>query len=234
MILGLSQPTFLPWAGYFGLIDYVDDFIFLDHVQFDRRSRQQRNTIKINDSEHYITVPVLSKNKRDQKINEVLIDNKSNFFENHIKTIKHNYSKTKYFKNYSDDIFDIYRKNHLKLFELNLDLIYYFCKILKISCNFQYSSKLKIDNFSKEDLILEICKLKKCSHYISTIGSKNYLKDLNKFNENKIDIKFYEFLGKEYNQNGKLFIKNLSILDIVFNLGDETLNYIRENFKITS
>ena len=60
------------------------------------------------------------------------------------------------------------------------------------------------------------------------------MSDLHKFNENQINVKFYEFLGKKYNQNGKIFIKNLSILDIVFNLGDDALSYIRESFKITS
>ena len=85
MILAASQPAFLPWGGYFGMIDYVDDFLFLDHVQFEKRGRQQRNSIKINGKEHYLTVPVFSKNKRDQIISDVLIDNKSQFIENHIK-----------------------------------------------------------------------------------------------------------------------------------------------------
>ena len=234
MILGASQPAFLPWGGYFGLIDYVDDFVFIDHVQFDRRSRQQRNTIKINNNQHYLTVPVLSKNKRNQRINDVLIDSKVNFYKNHIETIKHNYSKTKYFHKYSNDVFKIYEKKHSKLFDLNVDLIIHFCKVLKISSNFNFSSNLDVSNYSKQELILEICKKKKCSDYISTVGSKDYLSDLHKFNENQINVKFYEFFGKKYNQNGNIFIKNLSILDIIFNLGDDALSYIRESFKITS
>ena len=179
-------------------------------------------------------MPVFSKNKRNQKINEVLIDDKSNFVEDHIKTLKYNYSKAKYFEKYSIDLFKIYKKKHKKLIDLNIDLIKYFCKVLKINNKFIFSSDLNVNNFAKEDLILEICKIKKCDDYISTIGSKIYLKNIIKFNENNINVKFYEFEGKKYKQFGNSFIKNLSVLDIIFNLGDDAINYIKENFKITS
>ena len=73
MKLAISQPTFLPWAGYFSLIDYVDHFIFLDDVQFEKRSWQQRNYISLDKKKFLLTVPVISKGKRFQNINEVLI-----------------------------------------------------------------------------------------------------------------------------------------------------------------
>ena len=103
---------------------------------------------------------MLSKNKRNQRINDVLIDSKVNFYKNHIETIKHNYSKTKYFQKYSNDVFKIYEKKHSKLFDLNVDLIIHFCKVLKISSNFNFSSNLDVSNYSKQELILEICKKK--------------------------------------------------------------------------
>ena len=85
MKLAISQPTFLPWCGYIGLIDYVDKFIFLDDVQFDKRSWQQRNYIKLDNDKHLITVPIKSKNKRFQKINEAEIDHDINFIDQHKK-----------------------------------------------------------------------------------------------------------------------------------------------------
>ena len=74
MKIAISQPTFFPWQGYFALIDFVDEFIFLDNVQFDKRSWQQRNYIKLNNNRHLMTIPVISKNKFTQKIFEVEID----------------------------------------------------------------------------------------------------------------------------------------------------------------
>ena len=71
MIIGISQPTFIPWYGYFGLIEYVDEFIFLDHVQFDRRSWQQRNYIKIKNEKKLLTIPTIKENRDNQKILDV-------------------------------------------------------------------------------------------------------------------------------------------------------------------
>lgn len=67
MKIAISQPTFLPWAGYIGLIDYVDKFIFLDNVQFEKRSWHQRNNIKVNNQRYLVTIPVYSKKKDIKK-----------------------------------------------------------------------------------------------------------------------------------------------------------------------
>ena len=67
MKLAISQPTFLPWAGYFALIDHVDEFIYLDNVQFTKRSWMQRNKIKSNDKELYLTISVNSKKNTYKK-----------------------------------------------------------------------------------------------------------------------------------------------------------------------
>ena len=73
MKVAIMQPAYLPWLGYFSLMDQVDKFVILDTVQFARRSWQQRNRIKTADGINMLTVPVIKKGKYDQKINEVLI-----------------------------------------------------------------------------------------------------------------------------------------------------------------
>ena len=100
MKIGISQPTFLPWQGYLALINYVDEFIILDDVQFDKRSWQQRNKIKLNNKELVLTIPVKTKGRYEQKIYEVAINNQTNFIEKHLKSIFLSYKKSKYFKNY--------------------------------------------------------------------------------------------------------------------------------------
>jgi len=231
MIIGISQPTFIPWYGYFGLIEYVDEFIFLDHVQFDRRSWQQRNYIKIKDEKRLLTVPVYSKGKFYQKINDVIINKENNYLNNHIKTIEHSYGKSKYFNLYSKDIFDIYKTNNDKLYDLNINLIKYFCKILEINAKFHLSSSyMKKDK--NQDLILELCKQHKAQQYISTLGSKEYLKNIAEFEKNRIKVNFFEFRNFEYKQQGKKFIEKLSFLDLIFNLGADSIDYFRSNFYI--
>ena len=58
MKIAIAQPTYLPWLGYFDLIDQVDAFVFLDNVQFEKQSWQQRNRIKTPTGLQWLTVPV--------------------------------------------------------------------------------------------------------------------------------------------------------------------------------
>ena len=67
MKIAISQPTYIPWQGYFGLIDFVDEFVFLENVQFIKRSWQQRNKIRDKNKEIMLSIPVESKNKYHQK-----------------------------------------------------------------------------------------------------------------------------------------------------------------------
>ena len=120
-MIAISQPTYLPWIGYFGLIMNSDTFIFLDDVQFDKRSWQQRNKIKSNIGEIYISVPVKTKGKSKQLFKDVEVNNRK-FYISHLKSIKLNYSKTKYF----DKIFP------------------YFLEIEEKICNEKYLSKINI------------------------------------------------------------------------------------------
>ena len=66
--VAISQPTYMPWIGYFNIIDLVDYFVLLDTVQFDKRSWQQRNKIKTTKGLEWISIPVEVKGKRNQKI----------------------------------------------------------------------------------------------------------------------------------------------------------------------
>ena len=67
------QPTFLPWIGYFAMIDRVDTFVYLDSTQVNKRSWQQRNKIKTPQGELWLTIPIQTKGKREQLIHETLI-----------------------------------------------------------------------------------------------------------------------------------------------------------------
>jgi len=108
--IAIMQPTYIPWVGYFSLINKVDVFIFLDSVQFAKRSWQQRNKIKTANESIWLTVPVLSKGKQSQFINEVEIDLTRDFSEKHIASLESNYHKAPYFLKYSPDFFLFYKK----------------------------------------------------------------------------------------------------------------------------
>ena len=143
-MIGVTQPTFLPYPGYFGYINTVNNFVFLDDVQFAKRSWQQRNYICINKKKHLLTVPVISKHLYDQKINGVSIVKETSFYNDILLKIKLNYGKHKYFDSYYDKIINIFKKKPNKLIELNLELINFFINVLDIKTKLHFSSNLKI------------------------------------------------------------------------------------------
>ena len=230
MILGISQPTFFPWIGYFAFLDKIDKFIFLDDVQFEKRSWQQRNCIKLNGQKHYITIPVKSKDRYEQKILDVeILSNK--YLELIKKKIFYSYKKSSYFDVYYKSICAILDKNFNNLSELNIELIKYFIDNLKIKIDLDYSSNYSL-KLHKEDLIFELCKIEKCEQYITTIGSKNYLNNFNLIPNTNIKISYFEYVNYEYKQLGENFIPKLSIIDLLFNEGKNSINIIRKSFKL--
>ena len=86
--VAIMQPTYLPWIGYLAMIDRVDQFIYLDSVQFARRSWQQRNRIKTANGELMLTIPVSSKGRRDQLISETSVLWTSGFAPKHVRAIE--------------------------------------------------------------------------------------------------------------------------------------------------
>ena len=232
MKIAISQPTFLPWQGYFALIDYVDEFIFLDNVQFVKRSWMQRNKIKSNNKELLITVSVETKGKRFQSIKEVKINNRHYDCNKILKTLYNNYSKSRYFQEYFEEIEIVFLKNKDCLYSLNTNLIKTISKQIGIKTNFLSGANLISKNFDKVELLSQICKLRKAKYYISTLGSKVYLGSIKKFPDNSININYFDYNHRKYNQIGNNFISFLSIIDLLFNEGPNTIKILRENFKI--
>ena len=148
--VAIMQPTYLSWIGYFGMIDQVDTFIIFDSVQFSKRSWQQRNQIKTASGPIWLTVPVISKGKRGQLIHEVEIDMTRNYHNTtHIALLKHNYSKSPYFSEYSPELFVLLEKEYVLISELTTELIVWFCKVLDIKTTMKFSSKMEKElNFS--------------------------------------------------------------------------------------
>ena len=109
MKLLVTQPTFLPWIGYFDLIDQSDLIVFLDDVQFDKRSWQQRNRIKSVSGLQWLTISTEVKGKRHQLIKEVILDNKIDQYPKIYKKIKNNYNNAKYFKKSEKKFFETLR-----------------------------------------------------------------------------------------------------------------------------
>ena len=213
MIIAISQPTFVPWLGYFDIIKKSDIFVFLDNVKFEKRSWQMRNKIKmsINNKEEEEWIRIPTKSGSNAIIKDVLIDNTQKWREEHLKKFSSYYGKDFEKNNFLNEI---YEKKWEKLVDFNIEFIEKCCNYLGIKTKFRRASELNSQG-KKSELLLNICLEMKSCQYLSTIGAKEYLdKDKEMFESKNIEIIYHEYDHPKYKQKGKRFIEKLSILDL--------------------
>lgn len=224
----IAQPTFFPWLGYFDMISQVDKFVILDDVDFDYQSWQHRNNFKTSTGLKLFTVPVKRGKKKD-KILDIEIANPEFTYKKLIKFCSTNYNKSKYYKNYEDDLIFTLQKGFASknLIKLNVEIIKWFLEILKIDTPILYSSEMK-SNSNKTFKIIDICKNLNANEYISTIGSKDYLENhKNFFINEKILLTYHKYKHPKYNQLFGPFLEYACILDLILNEGQNSLDIIR-------
>ncbi|HBK6300855.1 TPA: WbqC family protein [Campylobacter jejuni] len=226
MTIAIMQPTFLPWMGYIYMIQKVDKFVFLDNVQFEQRSWQSRNKIKLQNKTYLFS---LSCQKAPQKtlLNDIKLSKDRRWRDKLLKTLHHTYSKTINYKKYFY-LLESCLINNNKLADLNIEIITEICKDLKITTPLIRASSLNLPCVKRENLLFEICKILKAQSYLSPKGSKCYLeKDYakNLFKQGNINIKYFDFICPSYQQQGDNFIAYLSIIDFLFNAKDPYLTF---------
>ena len=219
----IRQPGYFPNIGFFKKIQSSDMFVFLNDVQFSKDSFDNRNQIKSKNNSEWITVP-LKRPVFEKKLNEVLISYTADWITEHSNKILENYRSTPYFFSYWDDIQKILNKKFEFLIDLNLELIHYFLKILDITTPIIHSSELSITE-SKTGRLIQICSQLDATCYISGIGGKDYL-DESLFEKHKIKLIYENFIHPKYNQLNENFLKNMSIIDLLFNEGPNSKKII--------
>jgi len=200
-------------------------FVYLDDTQYVKNGWDNRNKIKTDTGSMWLTVPIIHKSKDNLK--DILIENSEEWKKKHLRSIQINYNKTPYFEKYWDSIQKIYDKNWKKLIDLNLALIEYFNNELKIETKTLKSSEMKINSTGSMKL-LEICRKLNADTYLSGSSGHDYL-DEKIFLDQGIKVIYENFQHPKYNQKGKEFLFNMSIIDLLFNEGNNARKIILES-----
>jgi hypothetical protein len=228
MRVAICQPTYLPWIGYFDLMDQVDTFVLLDTVQFEKQSWQQRNRIKTPTGLQWLTVPIAFRGRFGQKICEVEIRD-GNFGRMHLRAIELNYSRGRFFRDFFPDISAILGSIGPgdRLVELNVRLLELFVKVLGIRTPMVLASSLN-ETGKKTLLLANICRKLGATQYVSPIGSAEYLlAELAVMNEAKIETLFHNYIHPQYEQRFPPFVPFASAIDLIINEGDRSMEIIR-------
>jgi len=224
MIIAAHQPQYLPWLGYFHKIYEAQAFVFLDNVQYEERGYQNRNRIRTKDSWIWLSVPVLKTKEAYPNISRVYIDNSQDWHKSHWRSIYLNYARSAFFKEYSGFFEDLYSKKWERLIDLNIHLIKSINQFLGIDKKIYLESQFKINSASTQRII-DICQALKADVYLSGSGGKAYLEE-EKFQQNNIKLIYQQFKHPEYAQLHKPFLPFMSIIDLMFNHGPDSLKIL--------
>jgi hypothetical protein len=225
MKIAISQPTYLPWMGYFDLMDQVDQFVLLDDAQFGKQSWDQRNRVKSAAGLQWVTVPVITHDRFGQRLCDVEISD-TRFWEKQLRAIEVSYGKARYFEDYFPSVRDLHRDAGPKLVDLNLALIKWIATELGLTTPMVRSSSLQAAGRRSERLV-SMCKVIGATDYISPRTALYLLDDQLIFTQSHITVWFHNYTHPEYKQRFPPFIPYASVLDLLFNEGPRSLEIIR-------
>jgi len=226
-IVGIHQPNFLPWLGYFVKIDKSDTFVFHDQVEFSKKSFTKRVKIRSHfDSleTKYLTVPLVAKSDFTL-IKDIEISNAVDWRKKQLAQIQHAYRQCKFFPEWFEN-WKTWYANSVDieyLAEMNIYFIKSICEELGISSNFSLSSGLEVVG-KKDELNFQIVKRLEGDAYCSGTGGAKYY-DPKLYAQQEIEFylhrTFEELEEKPYLSDAGKFVNGLSILDALFYLGTE-------------
>ncbi len=225
MIGVILQPNYIPWRGYFDLINRADIFVFLDDVQYTKRDWRNRNVVRDEKGIRWITIPVITKGLRSQLIKDARIDNSSPWKDKHWATLTHCYSRAKHFDDYRIEFAALYARDWDNLCDLNIEFTATICRLLSIGhTRFIRSSALGVGG-TKTERIVGICKELGITTYVSGPSGADYLES-ELFTRNGITLVYHQYGYPSYRQLYEPFEPNVTILDLLFNCGGDSPDFI--------
>jgi hypothetical protein len=224
--VAIVQSNYIPWKGYFDLINSVDEFILFDDMQYTRRDWRNRNKIKTPQGTAWLTIPVDVKGKYFQKIRDTITSD-PNWTQAHWKSIRQFYSRSRYFADYREILETLY----LGCQETSLSLINHrflaaLCGILGITTKLTWSMDYSMTE-GKTERLVSLCKQAGAGVYVSGPLARDYI-DADMFEKENIDLVFFDYGGyPEYNQPYPPFVHDVSIVDLLLNEGPAATQFMK-------
>lgn len=228
MKIAIMQPYFLPYLGYFQLLNIVDKFVLLDDVNFIVKGYINKNSILVNNKPFKFTIP-LKQISQNKLINEMELHFSEKEKQKLLKTLELAYKKAPFYNDIAPVLIQIINHNSTNLTQYIYNSIQIIKKYLEIKTEILISSQIcKNNSLTGQDRIIEINKQLKSNHYINAIGGKS-LYSKNEFNKHDIQLQFIKTNNIYYKQYKEPFIPNLSIIDILmFNDKNAIMQLLQE------
>ncbi|MDY6880521.1 MAG: WbqC family protein [Thermodesulfobacteriota bacterium] len=220
------QSNYIPWKGYFDLINMADEFILYDDVQYTKKDWRNRNRIKTPNGLIWLTIPVKVKGRFHQKIRETAVSD-YRWNRRHWNSIVCNYSRAKHFVAFRDVFEELYLDcNERLLSHINYRFLKTICRILGIDTRISFVMDYNLTEKGKTAKIIEMCKKAGAGEYIVGPAAKAYIEE-DLFRQENIKLRYMDYNGyPKYNQLYPPFTHHVSIIDLILNEGSDASKYM--------
>lgn len=233
MKVAIMQPYFLPYIGYFQLINAVDKFVVYDNIEYTKKGWINRNRILVNDRDEYITLPLKKDSDYLQVSQRYLADSYNDEKDKILRRIKESYRKAPFFIEAVDLVSDILSCKETNLFYFIWNSLLRISAYFDIKTELVISSTIPFDNKLKgESKVISICKAINTIDYINPIGGTELYNHQN-FADNGLRLHFLKSKPFMYRQFDNEFVSQLSILDIImFNSKEKIKVFLSEGYEL--
>ena len=220
-VLAAHQPNFLPWLGLFHKVGQADVWVLADDVQYSRGSLTNRNRIRTVSGWQWLTVPVLTRGRGQQRICDVQIQPDGDWRRKHCQALRWHYGHAPFFDAYAPAIEDLYASAWTQLIDLNVALLRHLLQLLDLEVEVRFSSQMDLRN--KRTLrLVDMTKLCDCQVYLAGGGASKAYLDVEAFAAAGMECRFTPFEHPVYPQCHAGFVAEMSVLDLLFNCGPQS------------
>lgn len=231
MKLGIMQPYFIPYIGYWQLLNAVDKYVIYDDVNYIKGGWINRNRIMNHGKIQYVNINLKAASP-NRLINQIEVDTSAVLRNKTLRMIENCYSKAANFEEGYALLQNIFlcAESNLALFLKNsIEII---CDYLDIQTELLLSSDIKKNNKLKgQDKVLKICEILQADTYYNSIGGSQ-LYSFEQFREKGVQLCFFKTKNIVYEQQSVLFEPNLSIMDVIMNCSKEQVRKFLNDFEL--
>jgi hypothetical protein len=224
--VSIVQSNYVPWKGFFDLIGQCDEYVIFDSVQYVKRHWHNRNRIKTANGVQWLTIPVVSKGRSEQPINEVEIEKP--WADKHWRALELAYKRAPFFQHYAPAIKGWYELADKKalLTDVNAVFLSGVCELLGLETRITRDTAYPAEGVKTERL-LGIVRAAGADRYLSGPSARAYF-DESAFRAAGVTLEWMDYQGyPEYPQLHGGFEHAVSVLDLLFNTGPDAPRYLK-------
>jgi hypothetical protein len=221
--VAIHQPQYLPWLGYLDKLDSADVFILLDTVQFKKHEWQNRNRIRTKDGWQWLSVPILD--RFPERIDQVEISPHADWSRKHSQALRLHYGTAPHWAPLGPVLLALLGQPWRRLADLNVAVLECLCGHLGVATPRLLASTLSAREESTDRLI-DLCRAVGGTEYLAGQAGPDYM-DLDRFAAAGIAVSAQAYGHPEYPQRYRPFVSHLSVVDLFFNCGPESLAILR-------